>query len=79
MVLYENLLIQLTDEIKSQASMHGAKFKDVDDAKNPSTNQMMFKHPDAYKDMSEEEKQEMTARMMKFHKGWSQKSFKKKG
>ena len=72
--------MQLTDEIKSQANMHGAKVKDVKDVKEkPSENETMFKHPDAYKDMTEKEKKEATKKMMKFHKGWVRKGFKSKG
>ena len=71
---------QLTDEVKSQAMLHGAKFEDVEDSKDISKgNPMIFKHPDAYKDLPEQEKKDLTNRMMNFHKGWSGKSFKNKG
>lgn len=54
------------------AQMHGLKIKDVDlDNNNESENVPLFGDPEEYKNLSDEEKENMTAKMMSKHKSWS--------
>ena len=71
--LYEEIQKVKENEYKLQASMHGIEMKDgpvtqsdVDSQKVP-----LFGDPEAYKDMSEQEKENLTQKMLGKHKTWS--------
>lgn len=69
--LYEELQDIKYDEFKAQARMHGAEFKD--DKKSTSTKHVdpevpLFGDPSEYDHMSEEERENLTKKMMGKHK-----------
>lgn len=73
--LYEEIQKVKESEFKLQASMHGIDFKDdstgatqsdVDSQKVP-----LFGDPEAYDNMSEQEKENLTQKMLGKHRTWS--------
>jgi hypothetical protein len=74
-VLYENLLRSKADEFRYLAMLHGAK---IDDKMSPqsdvSTSEPkvpLFGDPEEYKNLSEEEQQVLTDKMLSKHRIWS--------
>lgn len=74
--MYKDSVNRYSDDIKINAQLHGAKFKDKSQTrasleKEIPKDTMMFAHPNAYKDMTDKEKKELTAKMMQKHKSWA--------
>ena len=79
--LYELIQRAKIREIKFQASIHGAEFKTDSveqhtQAENPKV--PLFRDPDEYEGLSEEEKESETKRMMGLHQSWSGDAINKK-
>ena len=78
-MMFEHSEKRLGDRLKFEAQIHGAKFEEKaspvsreKSAKPKGT--FVFGDPEAYKDISEAQRQEMTDRMMNRHKIWAQES-----
>ena len=72
-VLYDHLQKQRTEEFKIQAKLHGVQIKGEEESKFTTKDGKevpltLFKDQSEYADMTEEEKQRETERMMKSHK-----------
>ena len=73
MSLYEQAMDRETERRKFEAIIHGVEMKDAPSSPPPSakkspTNSFMFGEPDDYKHLSQEEKKELTKKMMGAHK-----------
>ena len=79
-VLFEHSEKRLGDILKFEAQIHGAKIEEkpfpISEAapKAPETSKdgFMFGDPDAYKEISQEERERLTQQMMGRHKRWVQ-------
>jgi hypothetical protein len=83
-VLYGNYIKQINSEFKFQAALQGIDLDKTGKStsrvtpKQSSTNALpLFGSPEDYAHLSEEERQEMTQKMMGKHKSWVQKTVPK--
>lgn len=67
-VLFEHYCKRESKKIEIEAAMHGAKIS-KNTNKEPKRNFCMFEDPEVYKTMSDEEKKELTNKMMNAHRG----------
>lgn len=70
--LFEELQKIKQEEFRIQAALQGVDLSK--DTQSPSSDNMMFKDPSEYDDLSEEERENLTQEMMSKHKGWVNKS-----
>ena len=68
--MYEQLQTHQFNELKIQAGIHGAEVTGGPEKKTK-TNNMMFKEPEEYSDMTDQEKDDLTNKMMNHFKVWS--------
>jgi len=77
-VMFEHSEKRLGERLKFDAQLHGAKIEEKPIARAPEEmpvkpkGSFMFGDPEAYKDIPEAQRQEITDRMMNKHKIWSQ-------
>lgn len=74
--LYDEIQKAKDIEYRFQASIHGVELKDdlksqtsQSDSKEPVV--PLFGNPEAYKNMSDQEKEDLTSQMINKHKSWS--------
>ena len=77
-LLYEFAIKREVERREFEAAIHGAEMKKTVRKETTtsapvkkSNNIFMFGDPEEYKDMSEEEKKELTRKMMGMHKHWA--------
>jgi len=70
-VLFNHCQKRETDRFRAEAALHGAKIDaPITEVKNKE-NTFVFKDPDEYKNLSDEEKKRLTKEMKEAHKIWS--------
>jgi hypothetical protein len=57
------------EEFKIQAALHGAEIKDKPSFEKPENDDLLFRDPKEYENLSEEERKELTDKMMAAFKG----------
>lgn len=81
--LYEYKLKEDEEHLRFQAAIHGAKLKETDRVSVSSKDNLkkpvpMFGDPAGYESLSQEEREEMTKKMMGKHKIWAGTAFEGK-
>lgn len=81
--LYEYKLKEDEGNLRFQAAIHGAKLKETTQVSGPYGDNLkrpvpMFGDPKDYDLLSQEEREEMTEKMMGKHRAWSGEAFKGK-
>jgi hypothetical protein len=81
--LYEYKLKEDEEHLRFQAAIHGAKLKEAGRAPTSSKDNLgkavpMFGDPKDYESLSQEEREEMTEKMMGKHKIWAGTAFEGK-
>jgi hypothetical protein len=81
--LYEYKLKEDEEHLRFQAAIHGAKLKEAGQSFAPSGDNLkrpvpMFGDPKDYESLSQEEREEMTEKMMGKHKMWAGSAFEGK-
>ena len=75
--MYEELNKIQFQELKFQATLHGAKVEEPVEVGKKSTSESIFKDSSEYEHMSKEEKDKLTDKMMNQMKLWSSGALKR--
>jgi uncharacterized protein (DUF2461 family) len=71
LVLYEHSEKRLVDRLKMEAGFHGVKIETPSEPLDQTIGRCISGDPDSYNHLSDEERKELTKKMMGKHKFWN--------